>query len=97
MVSFALMFLLPVLPVPAQLGLIILSTIGFDLGVQATLVAHQTLVTAGAGSAQPPQCADVHRGVYRYGDRRGARQRRWPISAGMAWSALRRLPLCLRC
>lgn len=44
MVSFALMFLLPVLPVPAQLGLIIISTIGFDLGVQATLVAHQTLV-----------------------------------------------------
>lgn len=44
MVSFALMFLLPALPVPAQLGLIVLSTIGFDLGVQATLVAHQTLV-----------------------------------------------------
>ena len=44
MVSFALMFLLPLLPVPAQIGLIILSTIGFDLGVQATLVAHQTLV-----------------------------------------------------
>ncbi|MFW8121070.1 MFS transporter, partial [Klebsiella pneumoniae] len=44
MVSFALMFLLPVLSAPAQLGLIILSTIGFDLGVQATLVALQTLV-----------------------------------------------------
>ena len=44
MVSFALMFLLPLLPMPAQIGLIILSTIGFDLGVQATLVAHQTLV-----------------------------------------------------
>ncbi|MFH8135959.1 MFS transporter [Pantoea osteomyelitidis] len=44
MVSFALMFLLPALPVAAQLGLIVLSTIGFDLGVQATLVAHQTLV-----------------------------------------------------
>lgn len=42
--SFALMFLLPLLPVPAQLGLIVLSAIGFDLGVQATLVAHQTLV-----------------------------------------------------
>lgn len=42
--SFALMFLLPVLPVPAQLALIVLCTIGFDLGVQATLVAHQTLV-----------------------------------------------------
>ncbi|WIM54303.1 MFS transporter [Pantoea anthophila] len=42
--SFALMFLLPVLPVPAQLALIVICTIGFDLGVQATLVAHQTLV-----------------------------------------------------
>lgn len=43
-VSFALMFLLPLLPMPAQLALIVLCTIGFDLGVQATLVAHQTLV-----------------------------------------------------
>lgn len=43
-ISFALMFLLPLLPMPAQLALIILCTIGFDLGVQATLVAHQTLV-----------------------------------------------------
>lgn len=42
--SFALMFLLPVLPVPGQLALIVICTIGFDLGVQATLVAHQTLV-----------------------------------------------------
>ncbi|MGC0861654.1 MFS transporter [Pantoea agglomerans] len=43
-ISFALMFLLPLLSMPAQLALIILCTIGFDLGVQATLVAHQTLV-----------------------------------------------------
>ncbi|KAF6675779.1 MFS transporter [Pantoea agglomerans] len=43
-ISFALMFLLPPLPMPAQLALIVLCTIGFDLGVQATLVAHQTLV-----------------------------------------------------
>ena len=42
-ISFALMFLLPLLPMPAQLALIVLCTIGFDLGVQATLVAHQTL------------------------------------------------------
>ncbi|WP_343551670.1 MFS transporter [Pantoea sp.] len=52
MVSFALMFLLPLLPVPAQIGLIILSTIGFDLGVQATLVAHQTLVYSLAPEAR---------------------------------------------
>lgn len=43
-ISFALMFLLSLLPMPAQLALIVLCTIGFDLGVQATLVAHQTLV-----------------------------------------------------
>lgn len=43
-ISFALMFLLPLLPMPAQLALIVLCTIGFDLGVQATLVAHQSLV-----------------------------------------------------
>ncbi len=43
-ISFALMFLLPLLPMPAQLALIVLCTIGFDLGVQATLVGHQTLV-----------------------------------------------------
>jgi len=52
MVSFALMFLLPLLPMPAQLGLIIISTIGFDLGVQATLVAHQTLVYSLAPEAR---------------------------------------------
>ncbi|MBP2171403.1 putative MFS family arabinose efflux permease [Erwinia toletana] len=45
-VSFALMFLLPLLPLPAQLALIVLSAIGFDLGVQATLVAHQTIIYA---------------------------------------------------
>ena len=44
MVSFALMGLGPLLPVPAQIGLLVLATVGFDFGVQATLVAHQTLV-----------------------------------------------------
>lgn len=42
--SFALMFLLPMLPVHGQLMLIALSTIGFDLGLQSSLVAHQNLV-----------------------------------------------------
>lgn len=51
-VSFALMFLLPALPILAQLALIVLSTIGFDLGVQATLVAHQTLVYSLAPEAR---------------------------------------------
>jgi len=44
MISFAAMFLLPLLPAQGQLALIVISAIGFDLGIQATLVAHQTLV-----------------------------------------------------
>ncbi|MFN2992301.1 MFS transporter [Serratia plymuthica] len=44
--SFALMFVLPWLPLPAQLALIALSAVGFDLGIQATLVAHQTIIYA---------------------------------------------------
>lgn len=43
-VSFALMFALPWLPVEGQLALIAISAIGFDLGIQATLIAHQTLI-----------------------------------------------------
>jgi predicted MFS family arabinose efflux permease len=43
-VSFALMFFLPLLPIHAQLVLIALSAIGFDLGLQSSLVAHQNLV-----------------------------------------------------
>ncbi|MDI3287830.1 MFS transporter [Polyangium sp. 15x6] len=43
-VSFATMVLSPLLPPSAQLGLIVVAAIGFDFGVQATLVAHQTLV-----------------------------------------------------
>lgn len=42
--SFAALFLLPLLPVPAQLALIVISALGFDFGVQATLVSHQTLI-----------------------------------------------------
>lgn len=42
--SFALMFLLPALPVQGQWPLIALSAIGFDLGLQSSLVAHQNLV-----------------------------------------------------
>jgi predicted MFS family arabinose efflux permease len=44
--SFALMFMLPLLPVPAQLAVIALSAVGFDLGIQASLVAHQTIIYA---------------------------------------------------
>lgn len=38
------MFFLPVLPLHAQLVLIAISAVGFDLGLQSSLVAHQNLV-----------------------------------------------------
>jgi predicted MFS family arabinose efflux permease len=43
-VSFATMGLSPLLPATAQLVLIVAAAIGFDFGIQATLVAHQMLV-----------------------------------------------------
>ena len=43
-VSFALMFLMPALGVHGQLMLIAISAVGFDLGLQSSLVAHQNLV-----------------------------------------------------
>jgi predicted MFS family arabinose efflux permease len=42
--SFALMFLLPLLPLQAAIALLVLACIGFDMGVQVTLVAHQTII-----------------------------------------------------
>jgi predicted MFS family arabinose efflux permease len=42
--SFALMALAPLLPPGPRLALFVATAIGFDLGVQATLVAHQTIV-----------------------------------------------------
>ena len=43
-VSFAAMALSPLLQPQARLGLLVLCAIGFDLGMQATLIAHQTLI-----------------------------------------------------
>lgn len=43
-VSFALMFVMPMLGVHGQLILIAVSAVGFDLGLQSSLVAHQNLV-----------------------------------------------------
>jgi len=43
-VSFAAMALAPMLDVHAQLALLVASAIGFDLGFQGTLIAHQTIV-----------------------------------------------------
>lgn len=42
--SFALMSLAPWLTPQAQLWLLVVCAIGFDLGVQATLIAHQSIV-----------------------------------------------------
>lgn len=42
--SFAVMLAMPALSAPVQLALLALATIGFDLGVQASLIAHQTIV-----------------------------------------------------
>lgn len=43
-VSFALMFTLPLLSPHWQLVVIAISAVGFDFGLQASLVSHQTLV-----------------------------------------------------
>lgn len=42
--AFASMALSPLFPSSLQLALIVLSAIGFDLGIQASLVAHQTVI-----------------------------------------------------
>jgi predicted MFS family arabinose efflux permease len=42
--SFGVMLAMPLLSVPAQLALLALATVGFDLGVQASLVSHQSIV-----------------------------------------------------
>ncbi|WP_085316703.1 MFS transporter [Derxia lacustris] len=42
--AFAAMALMPLLPAPLRLALIVASAVGFDFGIQATLVAHQTIV-----------------------------------------------------
>lgn len=42
--AFAAMWLAPLLSPASQLGLIVASAVGFDFGIQAALVAHQTIV-----------------------------------------------------
>jgi len=44
LLSFGVMALAPWMQPQAQLGLLVAGAIGFDLGVQATLIAHQTIV-----------------------------------------------------
>jgi len=42
--SFAAMILLPLLPPPVALWLIAVSAVGFDLGIQMAMIAHQSIV-----------------------------------------------------
>ncbi len=44
LVSFAVMALAPLLPPHWQLALLVVTAIGFDLGIQSTLIAHQTII-----------------------------------------------------
>jgi len=43
-ISFAAMLFMPLLSTPMQIALLVVGTVGFDFGVQATLVAHQSIV-----------------------------------------------------
>jgi len=43
-VSFAVMLAMPLLSTGFQLALLALATVGFDLGVQASLISHQTII-----------------------------------------------------
>ncbi|MGE9551725.1 MFS transporter [Erwinia amylovora] len=63
-VSFALMFLLPLLPVPYQLTVIVISAIGFDFGVQSTLVSHQSIIFSLEPAARSRLNALMFTGVF---------------------------------
>ena len=63
-VSFALMFLLPLLPAPFQLALIVISAIGFDFGVQSTLVSHQSIIFSLEPAARSRLNALMFTGVF---------------------------------
>lgn len=43
-VSFGAMLFMPLLSTGAQLALLALATVGFDLGVQASLISHQSII-----------------------------------------------------
>ena len=64
MVSFALLGLGAFLPSGAQIGLILVATVGFDFGIQATLVAHQTLVYSLDGAARSRLNALLFTGMF---------------------------------
>ena len=63
-VSFAALFLLPLLPFHLQIALIVISAVGFDFGVQATLVAHQTIIYSLEPAARSRLNALLFTGVF---------------------------------
>ncbi len=50
--SFATLLVLPLLSMQGQLWLLAASAVGFDLGIQATLIAHQTIIYSLDGTAR---------------------------------------------
>ena len=62
--SFAMMCLAPLLSPSAQLWLLGLGTVGFDLGVQASLIAHQTMVYGIEPSARSRLNAILFVGIF---------------------------------
>jgi predicted MFS family arabinose efflux permease len=84
-VSFALMFMLPLLPLHGQLALIALSAIGFDLGLQSSLVAHQNLMASSRrpAAALTPCCSPWSLSGCRWGRCWAASCTCWP--AGTGW------------
>ena len=63
-VSFAAMALAPLMAPDAQLCLLVVSAIGFDLGIQASLVAHQTIVYGIDASARSRLNAVLFTGMF---------------------------------
>ncbi|MBS3017567.1 hypothetical protein DJFAAGMI_00286 [Comamonas sp. PE63] len=63
-VSFGAMALAPLMTPGAQLWLLVVSAIGFDLGIQASLVAHQTIVYGIDASARSRLNAVLFTGMF---------------------------------
>ncbi len=63
-VSFAAMALMPALSPSAQLALLAASALGFDLGVQATMIAHQSIVYSIEPAARSRLNAVLFTGVF---------------------------------
>ncbi|AIJ46601.1 MFS transporter [Comamonas testosteroni TK102] len=63
-VSFAAMALAPLMAPDAQLCLLVLSAIGFDLGIQASLIAHQTIIYGIDASARSRLNAVLFTGMF---------------------------------